>query len=368
MSRPIVITGGGTGGHLYPMVAIAAALRESGCAQDEVRFVGSHRGQDAKILGDTHLRTTLLSGRGLQRSFRPRAVVDNIVAVIGLVWACKRAFWLIGAWRPRCVISVGGYASFPASLAAILWRRPLVQVDLDAVASASHRILLSRATVRCVASGDDRPGVIVTGVPVRHEIEEIDRSPAAVIAARANATPPISPSSRVIVVMTGSLGATRVNQAVAGLAREWENRRDITLVHITGRRDFEAIVRQRNSDGALDYRVEAFGDMTYWWSVADVAVCRAGAITVAELDAVGIPAVLVPLPGAPGDHQSANARVAAERGAALVVPDATCSPASLAEALTRLLEATPSREEYHGARVRQSAARRIAEAALGVAR
>nr|MBW4030738.1 UDP-N-acetylglucosamine--N-acetylmuramyl-(pentapeptide) pyrophosphoryl-undecaprenol N-acetylglucosamine transferase [Acidobacteriota bacterium] len=143
---------------------------------------------------------------------------------------------------------------------------------------------------------------------------------------------------RVVVVMSGSLGATRVNDAVLDLASRWSGRRDVALIHITGRRDFDAVSARRPDVGALEYRIIDFADMTTWWAVADLAICRAGAITVAELTTLSLPAILVPLPGAPGDHQGHNARTLAAAGAAVVVSDVECTGARLQREADALLD------------------------------
>jgi UDP-N-acetylglucosamine--N-acetylmuramyl-(pentapeptide) pyrophosphoryl-undecaprenol N-acetylglucosamine transferase len=117
----------------------------------------------------------------------------------------------------------------------------------------------------------------------------------------------------------------------------WADRSDRAIVHVTGRRDFARVSSARVAPGALDYRVEAFADMQVLWGVCDVAVCRAGATTVAELTALGIAAVLVPLPGAPGDHQTKNAQSLARDGAAVVLSDPDCTGVALGVALDELL-------------------------------
>jgi UDP-N-acetylglucosamine--N-acetylmuramyl-(pentapeptide) pyrophosphoryl-undecaprenol N-acetylglucosamine transferase len=150
--------------------------------------------------------------------------------------------------------------------------------------------------------------------------------------------------------MTGSLGSARVNGAVVELASLWASRPDRALIHVTGRRDYDAVVAARPVTARLDYRVEAFADMASWWAVCDVAVCRAGATTVAELTALGIPAVLVPLPGAPGDHQSKNAEALSREGAARVLADERCTGPALGAALDALLEGAARREVAAAAR------------------
>ena len=337
MPGPVVITGGGTGGHVFPMLAIAERLRARGLDATDLRFVGSERGQEKVLLATSGVELTLLSGRGIKRSLRARALVDNVGAVLGILGAVVVALNLVRKWRPSVVVSVGGYASFAVSFAAVCWRRPLVLVDLDASEGAAHRLLGRFATVRCCAFASSEPNAVVTGAPLRDEIVSVDRAASARRAARALLVPPIEDERTVVVVMTGSLGATRVNRAVSELAHEWSHRRDVTIVHVTGRRDFGTVRRSMPTTEGLDYRVVEFGDMVQLWSVCDVAVCRAGATTVAELTALSIASILVPLPNAPGDHQTKNARVVADAGGAVVISDQRCSASSLAQALDEIM-------------------------------
>jgi UDP-N-acetylglucosamine--N-acetylmuramyl-(pentapeptide) pyrophosphoryl-undecaprenol N-acetylglucosamine transferase len=363
MGRPVVITGGGTGGHVFPMQAIAESLRRSGLDASEVRYVGSRRGQERSLLaGDVAL--TLLPGRGLRRSWRVSDLFSNLGSVIGLVAALVLAQSFVARRRPSVVVSVGGYASFAVSFAAVCWRVPLVLVDFDAVPGAVHRLLAPFAAARCTAFASAGPHEIVTGAPLRADIESIDRSPKARLAAKAAMSPPIDPNRAVVLVMTGSLGSHRVNAAVRDLARAWAKRSDRALVHVTGARDYDEFAATKPLVERLDYRVVAFGDMVELWGLCDVAVCRAGAITVAELEVLGVPSVLVPLPGAPHDHQSKNAQALADAGGAIVVSDAQCTGESLAEALDIMM--TQDTMEEMGRAVQTLAHRHAADAIADV--
>ncbi len=369
MRGPVIVTGGGTGGHVFPMEAIAEALRARGLAPEEIRFVGSRRGQEGRLLGHGPVPLTLLPGRGLRRSLRPYDLAVSVLAALGLAGALVTAVTLVGRWRPRCVVSVGGYASFATCAAAVMWRVPLVLVDFDAVPGAVHRLFRRAAARRCVAFGFPADDAVVTGTPLRAAIEAIDRSDAARARARAATEPPLGPDRLVVVVMTGSLGSRRVNDAVCDLAARWASRRDLAIVHVTGERDYESVLARRVA-GDLDYRVVAFADMAELWAVCDVAVCRAGAVTVAELTRLAIPAVVVPLPGAPGDHQRRNADALAAVGGVRVIEDASCDASTLAEAL-EALEPGPIRAAMSSALAalgRRDAASAIAEVVEGVSR
>jgi UDP-N-acetylglucosamine--N-acetylmuramyl-(pentapeptide) pyrophosphoryl-undecaprenol N-acetylglucosamine transferase len=282
---------------------------------------------------------TLLPGRGIRRSLSPSAIIDNLAASAALVAAVLVALVKVRKWRPSVVVSLGGYASFAVTLAAAMWRRPIVLVDLDAATGAAHRLLGRFSTVRCSAFPTDEPNDVVTGVPLRESIIAIDRSTSARMIARAACEPPLGDERLVVVVMTGSLGSTTVNRAASDLAARWCNRTDRTLIHVTGRRDYRAVIAARPTTIGLDYRVQEFADMTHLWAVADVAVCRAGATTVAELTTLAIASVLVPLPGSPSDHQLKNAQAVARVGGATIVSDQDCTGARLEEVLSQITDA-----------------------------
>jgi undecaprenyldiphospho-muramoylpentapeptide beta-N-acetylglucosaminyltransferase len=344
-------------------LAVARALVARGHEPASIEFVGSRRGQEADLLAGTGFAVTLLAGRGIARRFDVRSILANLGAVAGLVWATLSEILRLARARPKVVVSVGGYAAVPAGVAAVVLRVPLVLVNVDAVPGLTHRMLGRFAAASAVAFPDTAlRGAVVTGAPVRDEVRAVDRSPAGVAAARAQLD--LSADRCVVGVVGGSLGARSINRAAAGLARCWAARGDRAVYQVTGRRDYEAM-RHEHVDGALVWRLVAFESrMDLLYQAADVVVCRAGAITVAELAVAGVPAVLVPLPGAPGDHQTANARALAEAGAGVLLADADCDPDALASVLDELL-ADPARLAAMGAAAkavgRPDAADRVAE-------
>jgi UDP-N-acetylglucosamine:LPS N-acetylglucosamine transferase len=368
MTKPIVITGGGTGGHVFPMLAIAEQLRLLGVSPSRLRYVGSRRGQEATLLAGDPVALTLLPGRGLRRSFARADLGSNVVAITELVGAISAALFKTGKWRPAVVVSVGGYASFAASLAAIVWRSPLVLVEFDAAPGAAQRILTRFARRRCTAFESHDPRAVTTGAPLREAIETMDRSDDHRRVVRRALSPPIDDDRRVVVVMTGSLGSHRVNSAVSELATLWSHRSDRTLIHVTGRRDFNAVVAARPTTSDFDYRIVEFGDMVELWELCDVALCRSGAITIAELTALGIASVLVPLPGAPHDHQTKNARAVVAAGGARMIRDADCTAQTLAVTLDEILEPKnlAAMSALAASLGRRNAARAIAQVVLEI--
>ena len=345
----MVIAGGGTGGHVVPSLQIARGLVARGRRPESIELYGSRRGQEATTWPRLEFPYTLLPGRGIRRSLEPRAVVANIGAVAGLAWACGRAVGSFIVRRPRVVVIVGGYASFPAGMAAVLTRVPLVSMTTDSVPGAVNRLLGRFAAANAVAfENAELPRTQVTGTPVRPELHPSDRSIATSSAGRTELGLPADRWT--VAAFGGSLGARRINEAVAQLAKEWASCGDRTLYHVTGRRDFSEFEtspgsRRANRQpaeatpaGGLCYRVVPFEErMPELYAAADVCVTRAGAMTVAELLTTGVPSVLVPLPGAPRDHQTRNARALVGMGAAVLVPDSECDGRRLAEELETLL-------------------------------
>ncbi len=364
--RFALVAGGGTAGHLQPAVAIAEAMVEAGHPRDTIEFVGSTHGQDRATLGSRGFPFTLLPGRGIVRSLAPRDVAGNLAALGGLLVACGRGMGVVLRARPRVVVSVGGYASLPAAVGAVALGVPLVLVNVDAVPGAANRLLGRFARASAVAwEGIKLPRAVVTGTPVRPEIAEITRDERARVAARRLlALPDDRPT---VAVFGGSLGARHLNQVVGDLADRWKERDDRSIYHIVGRRDWDgyssAPVRPPGS-GLHLVQVPYEERMAAVYTAADVVVCRAGAMTVAELAAAGVPSVLVPLPGAPGDHQTANARVLERSGAALVLVDGELD----ADRLARVLDGLLGDPDRLGSMARAAASLGRADAAAAGAR
>jgi UDP-N-acetylglucosamine--N-acetylmuramyl-(pentapeptide) pyrophosphoryl-undecaprenol N-acetylglucosamine transferase len=331
--RPrFLLAGGGTAGHTVPAIAVARALVAAGVDAQDIMFVGSRRGSEGRLVPAAGFAITLLPGRGIQRRLTPA----NVGAAAGLGLAFVQALGLVLRCRPRAVLSVGGYAGLPVALAAALLRRPLVLAEANAVPGAANRVVGRFARASAVSfPGTPLPRPVLTGNPVRPEVLAVDRT----AAGRAAAASALEvPEGRVVIgVSGGSLGARTVNAAVRGLADLWAGRSDVAIHHAVGRRDWPSF--EAPAPSALHYRAVEYEDrMDLVLTVADLWVGRAGGSTCAELGVAGVPAVLVPLPNAPGDHQTANARAMADAGAGVLVPDAECDATRLAAARGPLVD------------------------------
>lgn len=310
----VLIAGGGTAGHVLPGLAVAEVLVGRGVDREHVHFVGAEDRIEAKLVPAAGFGITLLPGRGVQR----RLTSANVAAVAGLARAVVRAVRLVRRRRPQVVLALGGFASAACAVAAVLWRVPLVVAEQNARAGASNRLVARFAAACAVPFPEtDLPRAVVTGNPVRAEILAAARDRDAAAARRELG---IDEGRTVVVVFAGSLGSRRINEATYGAVEQLAGRGDLAVYHVVGARDWAD--RPPVADGALQYVQVQYSDrMDLVLAAADLAVCRAGGTTVAELAAVGVPAVLVPLPIATRDHQTANAGPLVRAGAAVLVPD-----------------------------------------------
>ncbi|MDQ1510868.1 MAG: UDP-N-acetylglucosamine--N-acetylmuramyl-(pentapeptide) pyrophosphoryl-undecaprenol [Actinomycetota bacterium] len=347
-----LFAGGGTGGHTYPAIAVAQELVRRGHPPATLRFVGGRRGIEGRVVTDAGFSIDLLAGRGLQRRVTPA----NIAAIWGAFTAFVVALQLVRRYRPCVVVGFGGYASLPCVVAARALRVPTIVHDQDAVPGLANRIGV-RLGARTAVSlpGTTLRNATLTGNPVRSSIAAIVRQPAR--------------DPALLAVYGGAQGARTINRAAIGCYDRWRDRSDMMVRHICGPRNQEecaaALDAQRREGDALAYELVPFEPhMETLLARATLAVCRAGAGTIAELTVAGVPAVLVPLSGSPGDHQVRNARTLEQAGAAVVVLDEDCDPPRLDAVVSELL-AAPDRLDRMSAAARElgrpDAAARLAD-------
>jgi UDP-N-acetylglucosamine--N-acetylmuramyl-(pentapeptide) pyrophosphoryl-undecaprenol N-acetylglucosamine transferase len=353
-----LVTGGGTGGHVYPAIALARELVDRGHPTAGIRFVGARRGLEAEAVPQAGFAIDLLPGRGLQR----RLTAENVRAL----WENARAFLesrrIVRRTRPRVVVGVGGYASLPCLVAARLRRVPAVVHEQNAAPGLANRLAVRMGAQAAISlPGTPLRGGVLTGNPIRPEVAAVQRAPA---------EPPL------VAVVGGSLGARRLNQAALGLYDRWRARDDVAVRHVTGNRNYDecasALAGARRPGDRLAYELVRYEDhMERLYARAALAVCRAGAVTVAELAAAGVPSVLVPLPGAPGDHQTRNAVTMVDAGASALLADAECDAVNLDTVVTKLLADPAGRDAMAraaGTLARPDAAARLADLVEEVAR
>lgn len=332
-----VIAGGGTAGHVLPGLAIAEEFVQRGVPRRAVHYVGSARGIEQRLVPEAGFELTVLPGRGIQRRF----TLSNVRSIAGTVKAFFSSLRLLRRLRPAVVVGLGGYASVPCALAAVVLRIPLVVVEQNAVPGAANRVA-GRFARGCAVSfaETDLPRSVWTGNPVRSEVLAVDRSAQRESARRRLG---VDDDRVFLVVFGGSLGARRINEALFSALRGWSERGDLAIRHVAGARDYDdlaARVPLESSDALAFDLVRYEDDMPGVYAAADLILCRAGASSVAELAVVGAPAILVPLPGAPGDHQTANARALSDAGGAVVVADQDLDGNRLMTEVDSLLSST----------------------------
>jgi len=306
--RPILVMAGGTGGHVYPALAVAQALQAR--AQDIV-WLGTRRGLEARVIPAAGIEVEWISVRGLRR----KGFLALLVAPLQLAWALLQAIRVILRRRPAAVLGMGGFVSGPGGLAAWLTRRPLVIHEQNAAAGLTNRLLARLARVVLQAfPGSFNPGVgaVTVGNPVREDIAAV-APPAARYGQRQGALH--------LLVLGGSQGSLALNKTVpAALAKLPPEQRPVVR-HQSGDLTIET-ARTAYAEQGVAVELTAFiDDMAAAYAWADLVVCRSGALTVAELCAVGLPALFVPYPGAVDDHQTANARPLADAGAAVIIDE-----------------------------------------------
>ncbi len=323
-SRPILVLAGGTGGHVYPALAVAQALRQQ---SREIVWLGTHAGLESRVVPAAGIEIEWISVKGLRR----KGAISIVLAPLQLLLALMQSLRVILKHKPAAVLGMGGFVSGPGGLAAWLLRRPLVIHEQNAVAGLTNRLLARLARVVLQAFPGSFSSNVKTetvGNPVRAEIAALE-DPAVRYAGREG---PLR-----LLVLGGSQGALALNMVVpAALALLSDELRPIVR-HQAGERtiaEAQAAYDAHNIDVELQPYIEDMAEAYAW---ADLVVCRAGALTVAELSAAGLPAIFVPFPSAVDDHQTANARPMTDAGAAALMPEKDLSDETLAGLLKHWL-------------------------------
>ncbi len=323
MSRPILIMAGGTGGHVFPALALARLLREQSLP---VIWLGTARGMESRVIPAEGIPIERLSVGGL----RGKGVLTWVAAPFRLSLALVQALRVMWRYRPVVVVGLGGFVTGPGGLAAWLTRRPLVIHEQNAVAGFTNRVLahLARQVLEAFPGsfGHDVHARVI-GNPVRADISAVP-PPAERFAGRGG---PVR-----ILVIGGSQGATRLNAVVPFALKRVAGSLAFDVRHQAGERWIDA-GRASYAQAGVRADVRPFiEDMSEAYGWADLVICRAGALTVSELAAVGVAAILVPFPGSVDDHQAYNAQYLVRAGAAVVIPDRELSAERLAAELQRL--------------------------------
>ena len=351
MSRSILIMAGGTGGHIFPGLAVADELRAAGW---RVLWMGARGGMEERLVPRHGYETALIRARAA----RGKGLLQKLLLPANLLFS----FWESARWlrrlRPDVVLGLGGYVAFPGGMMASLLDRPLALHEQNAIAGLANRVLAGVADKVMVAFPGALKRAEWTGNPVRASIAAI-----------------APPEERYrdrdgplrLLVVGGSLGAQALNEALPRALAVLSG--DFVVVHQAGEKHLEALKANYRAAGVQGELVAFIDDMARRYAEADLVICRAGAVTVAELSAGGMASVLVPFPHAVDDHQTANARFLADQGAALLLPQPEASPERLAS-LLRSLDRPKLLEMARKARAlgKPDAARVVAQRCMELAR
>ena len=318
----VLVAAGGTGGHVFPGLATADALRRAR-PDTTVEFVGTAERLEARLVPEAGWTLHTVPAAALTRRVSPATLKLPFV----LAGAVRRARRVIADRRADAAVCFGGYTSVPLALAARRARLPLVVHEQNAVPGVANRLAARFADAVAVSfpaaqHAFGRRRTVLTGNPVRPGYATLDR---AALRDEALRHFDLDPSRRTLLVFGGSQGARRINRAVTGSAGRWPDPDRLQILHAAGRTTHDetrAAWDAAPPGGPLVRCLEFIERMDLAYAVADLVVCRAGASTIAELTALGLPAVLVPYPHATDDHQTANARGVADAGGAAVIADA----------------------------------------------
>ena len=339
-----IVSGGGSGGHIFPAVAIAGALKQRHPDVD-ILFVGAEGRMEMEKVPAAGYRIEGLPIAGLQRQLTPENIMKNLQLPFKMLKSRCKVKSIIKDFAPDIVIGVGGFASEPTLKAAADMGYPTLLQEQNSYAGLTNKILAKRARKICVAyEGMERffpkEKIVFTGNPVRGDIENMTATKAEGCEHFG-----LKADGRVLLSVGGSLGARSINQMIMGHLHFFKEN-NIQLLWQTGRWMYEEAVEAVNKANVEEWvKVHQFisrMDMAY--AAADVVISRAGAIAISELCLVGKPVVLIPSPNVAEDHQTKNALALVDKGAAIMVRDAECDALCLPQ-IQELFENTARREE-----------------------
>ena len=325
----IMIAGGGTGGHLYPALAIGAEIANRK-PDTTVHYVGSNFGLEARVLPERDLPHTLLPISGLQRSFSPRSIGRNLMLVGRVPLALLKVRSLCKTMEPNVIVGTGGYASALPVKVGIGWKIPTVLQEQNSYPGLTTRLFAEQATAVCAGTSDTGTyldtEIEATGNPVRSEICNGSKTAGSELFQ-------LDCERKTVFLFGGSQGSVPLNRAIQYVLPALQDQ-GIQLLWQTGLNNYEAL-KELESDIV---RIKPYiKEMAHAYALSDIAVARAGALTLSELSVCGMPSILLPLPRATADHQTKNAETMVRAGAAVMIQQADLTTANLQETIIGLL-------------------------------
>ncbi len=316
-----IISGGGTGGHIFPALAIANAIKAR-YADADILFIGANGRMEMEKVPAAGYTIKGLPIAGLQRSLSPKSILKNLAVPFKLLKSQRMAKQIIRQFNPDVVVGVGGYASAPTLKAASAMGYPTLLQEQNSYPGLTNKMLAAKADVICVAyNGLDKffpaDKIVFTGNPVRKVMEDM-----ALTKDEGSKTFGTNPAKLTILSVGGSLGARTINETISANLQYFKQK-DIQLIWQTGKRYYSQAVETVKNANADNVKVcEFISQMDSAYAAADVIISRAGAIAISELCLVGKPTILIPSPNVAEDHQTKNAMSLVNNGAALMVRDA----------------------------------------------
>jgi len=313
-SLRVLIAGGGTAGHINPGIAIAKYIQSKN-SNAEIMFVGTQRGLETKLVPREGFELEFIKVKG----FRRKLSVDTIVSIKEMFQGIMEARRVIKKFKPDIVVGTGGYVCGPVVLNASLMKIPTVVHEQNAFPGITNRILSRFADAVAISFQESKKyfkaskTLAFTGNPIRSEILEVDKT-----SARRNLGK--DKNSSIVVIFGGSRGAEKINEAVSDMLLNHYKEENCEIIYATGEAQFEKILKQLEGIRSEHTEIVPYiYDMANVLSSADLVVSRAGAITISELTAQGIPSIMIPSPHVTANHQEHNARALEEQGAAVVI-------------------------------------------------
>ncbi len=332
-----LITGGGTGGHIYPALAIARGLQER-YQNIELLYVGTKKGLEADIVPKEGIAFKTVEVEGLQRKLSLRLFSAGFKVTKGFIQAQS----IVREFKPDIVIGTGGYVCGPVVLAAALRKIPTLIHEQNAYPGITNKLLgrfvdkIAVTFPESIKYFSDQKKVEVTGLPIRPEVLQIDKQDGYNKLG-------LDPAKKTILVVGGSRGARTLNQAMVQVIKDYQDRKNIQVIHVTGNLDYQDALKRMSDQGiSMDNHgnistIPYLYDMAYALNVTDLIIGRAGATTLSEITALGIPSILIPYPYASENHQEYNARALETKGAAIVIKDSELNGEILLRQINELL-------------------------------
>jgi UDP-N-acetylglucosamine--N-acetylmuramyl-(pentapeptide) pyrophosphoryl-undecaprenol N-acetylglucosamine transferase len=349
--KTILIMAGGTGGHIFPGLAVAEQMRAAGW---DVVWMGARGGMEERLVPKHGYRAAWIRAKAA----RGKGLVQKLLLPANLLYSFWESARHIRSLRPNVVLGLGGYVAFPGGMMASLWNRPLALHEQNAIPGLANKVLAQVSDKVMAGFPHALKNAEWTGNPVRADIAAIPL-PETRFAGRNGALK--------LLVVGGSLGAQALNESVPKALALMNERPQV--VHLAGEKHLDALKKHYAEAGVKGELVAFIDDMARRYAEADLVICRAGAVTIAELSAGGMASILVPFPHAVDDHQTANGKFLADHGAALLIQQRDLTPQKLAQMIQgldrgRLLDMARKARALG----KPDAARVVAERCMSIAR